>query len=686
LLNTVKLSYLPVRYQFILLMMVMASALIVFYSVFAYQHEKAEYAKESVSELKAITQVLENDYATLVLNGAPNLREELLRKWQQFPVLEHADLAGGAGQTILHYSKSAQAHQNIQLVEPDTIKAVDNLLLYKSIVVSGDEEVGAVTYAISTDSSEKLLIALKELIVISIPIAFVLAILLSIWLQSIFVKPLQDLMEDIKDITLEQAYAKTIFVNKADSSEYTEMAKHFNSLLQRMNATLNEVEQSKKVAQELAYYDELTGLANRRLLTEHMEYILDIAIREHRHGALLFIDLDNFKTLNDSRGHAAGDELLKKVAASLKHVFRGVDTIARLGGDEFVILSGQLEDSEEAVINQIHSLMLKLRHVLSEKFIIQGEIYHLTASIGITTFPNMATTPEGLMKQADTAMYRAKEGGRDGYRFYQLEMQTDADAKLQMETDLRHALSANEFELYYQPQVDEFGRILGAEALLRWFKKDGEMVSPSEFIPIAEMTGLILPIGEWVIKEAFGQLKKWKQADIAPDFRLSINISPYQFDQDNFLETITSLLNESGVPASYVTLEITEGITVKDIHLTIDKMHALTDLGFKISMDDFGTGYSSLMYLKKLPLSELKVDQSFVRDLHVDQSDAEIAATIIAMAKSLSLDVVAEGVEKESQLSFLTYHGCSVFQGYYFHKPMPAKEMDDLLFRNVVVL
>jgi EAL domain-containing protein (putative c-di-GMP-specific phosphodiesterase class I) len=255
-----------------------------------------------------------------------------------------------------------------------------------------------------------------------------------------------------------------------------------------------------------------------------------------------------------------------------------------------------------------------------------------------------------------------------------------------METDLRHALSANEFELYYQPQVDEFGRISGAEALLRWFKKDGEIVSPSEFIPIAEMTGLILPIGEWVIKEAFGQLKKWKQADITPDFRLSINISPYQFDQDNFLETITSLLNESGVSASYVTLEMTEGITVKDIHLTIDKMHALTDLGFKISMDDFGTGYSSLMYLKKLPLSELKVDQSFVRDLHVDQSDAEIAATIIAMAKSLSLDVVAEGVEKESQLSFLTYHGCSVFQGYYFHKPMPAKEMDDLLFRNVVVL
>ena len=490
----------------------------------------------------------------------------------------------------------------------------------------------------------------------------------------------------IKKIADDQLYSKTLSINENDKSELASLAKHFNVLLQRMDKTLTEVENSRVLAQELAYYDDLTGLANRRLLTEHMEYVLDIATRENQHGALLFIDLDNFKTLNDSRGHAAGDELLKKVAESLKKVFRSTDTIARLGGDEFVILSGHLEDSEEAVINQVHSLMLKLRHVLSEKFVVLGESYHLTASIGITTFPNMADNIDILMKQADTAMYRAKEAGRDGYHFYQPEMQAIADSRLQMETDLRLALEADELELFYQPQVDEFGRILGVEALLRWFKKDGSMVSPADFIPIAEMTGLILPVGEWVIKEAFKQLAIWQRGDISPSFRVSINISPYQFHQNDFVQDIKGLLNESGALASHVTLEMTEGITIKDIQSTIDKMEKLSDMGFKLSMDDFGTGYSSLMYLKKLPLNELKVDQSFVRDLETDRSDAEIAATIIAMAKNLKLEVVAEGVEDEAQLAFLTHHGCLVFQGYYFYKPMRVADLTELMFGHAVIL
>lgn len=681
-----KLSHLSVRYQFVVLMMVLASVLIVFYSIFTYQNEKAEYAEESVNELKTISRVLESDYAALALMGLPSASIELMRKWKRFPIIEQADIKDVSGKPILHYSKSAKVHQEIQVIEPNQIKVVGHLFLYKYIVKFQGEKVGSVTYAISNKNYKALLGELTKLILISIPIALMPAIVLALWLQSIFVLPLQRLMATIKKITDEQVYSDAIEIDKADKSEFAGLAKHFNALLQRMHKTLNEVEHSKMLAQELAYYDELTGLANRRLLTEHMEYVLDIAVREHRHGALLFIDLDNFKTLNDSRGHAAGDELLKKVAGSLKQVFRTADTIARLGGDEFVILSGHLDDSEEAVINQVHSLMLKLRHILSEKFVIQGESYHLTASIGITTFPGMADSPDTLMKQADTAMYRAKEGGRDGYRFYQPEMQAVADARLQMETDLRQALSANELELFYQPQVDEFGRILGAEALLRWFKKDGSMVSPADFVPVAEMTGLILPIGEWVIKEAFEQLKQWKKDGVSLGFRLSINISPYQFHQENFVGRIKDLLNESGVPASNVTLEVTEGITITDIQSTIDKMEKLTELGFKISMDDFGTGYSSLTYLKKLPLSELKVDQSFVQDLHVDNSDAEIAATIISMAKSLKLDVVAEGVEEESQLTFLSHHGCLIFQGYYFHKPMRAADLTELLFGHLVIL
>ncbi|MEO1962422.1 MAG: EAL domain-containing protein, partial [Cycloclasticus sp.] len=261
-----------------------------------------------------------------------------------------------------------------------------------------------------------------------------------------------------------------------------------------------------------------------------------------------------------------------------------------------------------------------------------------------------------------------------------------ADARLQIENGLRQAIEADEFELFYQPQVDEFGRILGAEALLRWFKKDDGMVSPAEFIPVAELTGLIVPIGEWVMREGFRQLNQWQKAGVNKDFRLSINISPYQFHQSNFIELVKDLIAETGVSANNVTLEVTEGITIKDMQSIIDKMAQLTALGFKISMDDFGTGYSSLTYLKQLPLSELKIDQSFVRDLHIDKADAEIAATIIAMANNLNLEVVAEGVEEESQLRFLIRNGCEVFQGYYFHRPMPAKDLDELLLGNLVIL
>ena len=685
-LKLTKFSHLSVRYQFVILMMVLASALIVFYSAVTYYNEKVIYAEESTDELKRISQVLENDYLALIKSGLPSTGMELIRKWKLFPVLEHAELKDITGRSILSYSKSGAPNHNIQGLEPNKLKIVGDLFFYEDIVRRHEQKVGIVSYAISSENYQELLTRLTQLIVISIPVALTFAIFLSLWLKNIFVFPLQHLMTTIKDITQAEDYSIKIAIEPADKSEFAALGQHFNALLQRISKTLKEVEQSNANAQELAYYDELTGLANRRLLTEHMEYILDIAKREQRHGALLFIDLDNFKTLNDSRGHAAGDDLLKQVAESLKKIFRTSDTIARLGGDEFVILSGHLEVSEEDVINQVHSFMLRLKHVLGEKFVVQGESYHLTASVGITTFPSMAAIPEVLMKQADTAMYRAKEAGRDGYRFYQPEMQAVADARLKMETELRFALNFDELELYYQPQVDEFGRILGAEALLRWYRKDGSSISPSDFIPVAEMTGLIIPIGEWVIKEAFGQLSQWEKEGVAPDFRLSINISPDQFHQENFVVHTQKLLNESGVSAHNVTLEVTEGITIRDINATISKMEILTNLGFKISMDDFGTGYSSLTYLKKLPLGELKVDQSFVRDLHFDKSDAEIAATIIAMAKNLNLDVVAEGVEEESQLTFLSRHGCFVFQGYYFYKPMPAKDFNELLFGNVVVL
>ena len=629
--------------------------------------------------------MLENDYVELISFASLSLSREVIHKWQSFPSILHAGLESTLASPVLNFTKNNSEHEAVELGANESFAMVNEQMQFKKPVMSAGKQVGWMRYVVSTHYQGELWNELQETLLISIPFVLLLAVCLVTYLQRIVLNPLQYLIAKLATIVEQKNYNESIAVNNSDAGEFASLSRSVNSLLARVQKSIDLANESEAYAKEMANYDELTGLANRRLLTEHMEYILDVASRENRHGALLFIDLDNFKTLNDSRGHAAGDALLKQVAISLKKFFRKEDTVARLGGDEFVILSGRLEDSEEDAANQVHSLMQKLRSVLSKSFTVEGEVYQLTASVGVSTFPKLARTPSELIKQADTAMYRAKEAGRDTYRFYQPEMQAAADTRLKMESELRQAISAEEFELFYQPQVDEFGRVLGAEALLRWFKDDG-MISPADFIPVAELTGLILPIGDWVLKNGFMQLKQWFDEGADPNFSLSINISPLQFYQDTFVSNVKNLLSEAGVPAKNITLEVTEGVAIKDIQATIDKMHVLKDIGFKVSMDDFGTGYSSLTYLKKLPLNELKIDQSFVRDLDVDKDDAELAATIISMAKNLHLDVVAEGVETESQLRFLCRHECAVFQGYYFHKPMRPAELTELLSGNLIIL
>lgn len=680
------LALMSVRNQFILMMLALTVALVASYSVVVYVVEKENYAEASIQKIKTLSRALEKDYAKSILTGVPSSALEIQHKWKSFPELIHAGLETNSAESVLHYSKLSEDHETVDFKTLKAPKIINGMLFYKARVMDGGKKVGVVNYVVSIEEFALLTGQLNELLVMSIPIALCLAILMALWLQKVFVRPLKNLMATISTITQEANYKAIIPIDEGNHSEFAALGRSFNGLLERVQNTIKEVQESKAQAQTLAYYDELTGLPNRRLLIEHTEYMLGIAKREKRYGSLLFMDLDNFKTLNDSRGHAAGDELLKHVALCLKNIFRTEDTIARLGGDEFVILTGYLEDTEEAVINQSRALMSRLQQALGDNFDIAGESYHITGSIGITTFPAMGSSVDELMKQADTAMYRAKEKGRDGFCFYQPEMQVIADARLLMEKELRNAIGAGELDLFYQPQVDEFGRFLGAEALLRWFKKDGGSVSPAEFIPVAEMTGLIVPIGEWVLKKGFQQIKQWEVEGVDPGFRLSINISPFQFYQNNFIENVINMLQETGASASSITLEVTEGIVIKDIESTIDKMNVLTSMGFRVSMDDFGTGYSSLMYLKKLPLSELKIDQSFVRDLHIDKSDGEIAATIIAMAKNLNLDVVAEGVEEEEQLIFLRKQGCTIFQGYYFNKPMPSAELTKLLFDNLIML
>lgn len=429
-----------------------------------------------------------------------------------------------------------------------------------------------------------------------------------------------------------------------------------------------------------AYYDALTELPNRRLLYDRLEMELARSRRKGHKGAVLFLDLDNFKIVNDSLGHQVGDDVLRHVADCLTQSLREEDTAARLGGDEFVVLLSEISDDIETAMNETQAVAQKLLQAIETPCNSGGHMLHTTCSVGITVFPANGDTPDDILKQADIAMFRAKDRGRNTFQFYMPSMQVAATERLSTEQDLRLAISQEQLSLHYQPQVMADGTIIGAECLLRWQHPRLGMVPPDRFIPIAEDSGLIIEIGNWVLRNACSQLARWQEhgSDRIPR-RLAVNISPKQFRHPAFVEQIKGIVQDAGVDASGLELEVTEGMLITNLDETIEKMNALRDLGFSFSIDDFGTGYSSLAYLKRLPVSVLKIDKSFVHDITTDPSNATIVDTIIAMAVHLGLEVVAEGVETEAELAFLRSKGCGIYQGYYFSRPLPIAEFDNLL-------
>jgi diguanylate cyclase (GGDEF)-like protein len=426
--------------------------------------------------------------------------------------------------------------------------------------------------------------------------------------------------------------------------------------------------------EHLAFYDPLTGLPNRRLLHDRLQHVVTTSGRHQRYGALLFIDLDNFKVLNDTKGHTIGDMLLVGVAERLQSCIREIDTVARLGGDEFVVLLENLHENMEIAASTSESVGEKILHQLSQNFELDGYVYRSSASIGISLFCQQEVSAEELLKRADTAMYQAKSAGRNTLRFYDPAMQHALESRAALETDLRHALDQKQFQLYYQMQAYHNRQIISAEILLRWVHPERGMISPMEFIPLAEETGLIVPIGQWVLESACAQLKAWENDVDTAFLKLSINVSPRQFHQDDFVDQVRKTVLESGIDPDKLDIELTESLVLDDINETIRKMEALRDIGVRFSMDDFGTGYSSLAYLTQLPLDKLKIDQSFVRNIGVKDSDAVIVQTIIGMANNLRMEVIAEGVETEAQRIFLEKNGCPVCQGYLFGKPVPYEE------------
>ncbi len=447
-------------------------------------------------------------------------------------------------------------------------------------------------------------------------------------------------------------------------------------VVQFFEGCVEDISERKQYEARLTYqanYDALTGLANRSRLQDRLQQAILSAERYAYQLTVAFIDLDQFKFINDSLGHLIGDRLLKAVAERLQSCLRESDTVARYGGDEFVVV---INHSDEAAIAL---LMSKILASVAEPVMVDGHELLVTCSIGFSLYPIDGLDAQTLLRNADAAMYRAKEQGRNNAQFYTEELNLKIRKRMAMESMLRHALERKEFLLYYQAQVGlQTGAIVGVEALIRWKPGMLEMIPPAEFIPLAEELGLIVPIGEWVLKTACVQMQAWHDAGL-PKVSVSVNLSARQFKQANLVEVIAQVLQETGLESRYLELELTESMTMDNVEVAVVTLGKLKAMGIKLSIDDFGTGYSSLSYLKRFPIDVLKIDQSFIRDVTSDPNDAAIARSIIALAHSLRLKVIAEGVETEAQLNYLRVHLCDAVQGYYFSRPVAAIELEGLL-------
>ncbi len=549
------------------------------------------------------------------------------------------------GYTLLHYWKEDALLQNIPFIvytETETESEDEQLSL----------SLGADAFMLSPQDSEHLLSEIEKVQSkpnVSKPVT-----------PKSFTDQELERFKDYSVMLIRKLHEKTLELEKANENLKKDIERH---------------KQAEDKIQHLAYYDLLTNLPNRRLLIDRLQHTLAARARNPNYGAILFLDLDHFKTINDTKGHSVGDLLLIEVAKRLQTCVREGDTLARLGGDEFVLVLEDLsEDASQAAI-QAESVCAKIISIINLPYTFDDYVHISSTSVGVCLFRSQESSVDELLKRADIAMYQAKSAGRNTSCFFDPTMQAALEARTILEMDMRLAIMESQFKLCYQMQVDYSGKLHGAEALIRWDHPRRGLLLPNDFIPLAEETGLIVQIGRWVLDTACLQIKAWETDPVMCNLQISVNVSGSQFQDPNFVQQIMDMFERHSIKPGQLRFELTESVILNNVEESIVKMLALKEIGVRFSIDDFGTGFSSLSYLTKLPLNQLKIDRRFVRNIFRNDKDAVVVQTIIGMANNLGIEVIAEGVELEEQLDFLARHGCKLFQGYLFSTPLSVEEL-----------
>ena len=695
----------PIRRKLTLLIVLISTVSLLLASTAFITSDRINTQQTVSDNLGTMADIIAANSSAALLFSDPVAAQETLGFLNSQPYIQAAAIYGRDELEFARYIKPG-----IKLEMPASPPQTENILFWGDYVelftqiIYEDEQIGVVYLRSDMEAVHERLNWFLGIVALVLVASLLVTFLLSAQLQRIITDPLLRLSAIARQVSTEKNYAVRVIGNGKD--ELGNLITDFNTMLDEIQLRDNELrenrlqleervtrrtreleianqqlelskEQAESVASRMKYHahhDALTGLPNRILLNDRITSELAHARRQQTNAALLFLDLDRFKIINDSLGHAIGDQLLRVISRRLDNCVRDEDTVARLGGDEFMILLPRISGSADA-----GRIAKKVIECLVDPISCNGHELHITTSIGISIYPYDGTDAETLIKHADISMYRAKELGRNKAVYYTAEMNAGSRKQLAMETNLRKALEKDQLKLFYQPKIDiSSNTIVGVEALLRWEHPTMGFISPLDFIPVAEDTGLIVPIGEWVLHTAFRQLRQWHSAGFT-DLTVAVNLSSAQLSRTGFEDVVAQALGESGLDASMTELEITENVAMENIDSAINILDKLKCMGVSVAMDDFGTGYSSLSYLRRLPIDIVKIDKSFVREIPDSAEDVTIAQAIIAMAQSLNLSLVVEGVENVRQLNFFRQQGVNIVQGYLFSKPVEASELLKML-------